>query len=119
VLKKTSQACHEQHRLNQEHEVEELKALECKLMEHEAREHETQATSEATTSGGRAPQAPVAKCPPLGNSQLSTCDTNSPTEVEIALANPDLSPKNRKFLRQKRFQNTIKIVPSDILFTAR
>jgi len=41
VLKKISQAHHEQHRLNQEHEAEELEALECDLMEHKARECKT------------------------------------------------------------------------------
>jgi len=103
VLKERSRAHREQHRLNQECKAKELEALEHKLMECEAREHETQATSKATTSGGRAPQAPITKCPPLGNSQLSTCNADSPTELEIALANPDLSPENRKFLGQKRF----------------
>ncbi len=88
-------------------------------MEHKARECETQVTSEATTSGGRAPQAPVAECPPLDNSQLSACNANSPTELELALANPDLSPELKKYLGQKRFQNTTKMVPSEILTTAR
>jgi hypothetical protein len=119
ALKERSRARCEQHRLNQEREAEELEALEHDLMEHEARERETWATSKATTSGGRAPQAPVTECPPLGNSQLSTCDADSPTELEIALVNPDLSPENRKFLGQKRFQNTTKMVPSNILSTAR
>jgi len=119
VLKERSQARREQHRLDQEHEAEELEALECELMEREARERETQVTSEATTSGGRALQAPVAECPPLGNSQLSTCNADSPTELEIALVNPDLSPEDRKFLGQKRFQNMTKMVLSDILSTAR
>jgi hypothetical protein len=35
------------------------------------------------------------------------------------LATPDLSPEVKKFLVQKRFQNTAKMVPSDILSTAR
>jgi hypothetical protein len=100
-------------------EAEELEALEHELMEHEARECKTWVTSEATTSGGRAPQAPVAECPSLGNSQLLACNADSPTELEIALANPNLSPENRKFLGQKRFQNMTKMVPSDILSTAR
>jgi hypothetical protein len=85
----------------------------------DTRERETHMTSEAMTSGGRAPQAPVTECAPLGNSQLSTCDANSPTELEITLANPDLSPENKKFLGQKRFQNATKMVPSNILTTAR
>ena len=119
VLKERCRAHLEQERLEQEHKVKELKAMECELQDCEARECETQATSEVTTSGGRALQAPVAECPPLGNSQLSACDTNSPTELEIALANPDLSPENKKFLGQKRFQNATKMVPSDILTTAR
>jgi len=109
----------EQQRLEQECEVKELEALEHELTEREAKEHETQATSEASTSGGRAPQAPVAECPPLDNSQLAACDPNSPTELEIALATPDLSPEAKKFLGQKRFQNVTKMVPSDILTTAR
>jgi hypothetical protein len=63
-------------------------------------ECETQVTSEAMTSGGRDPQAPVTECPPLDNSQLSTCDANSPrpTELEITLVTPDLSPEVKKFL---------------------
>jgi hypothetical protein len=84
-------------------------------------EHKTQATSEATTSGGRDPQAPVEECPPLDNSQLSACDANSsgPTELEIALATPDLSPEVKKFLGQKKFQNAMKMMPSNILTMAR
>ena len=93
-------------------------------MEHEARECKTQATSEATTSGGRDLQAPVAdsECPTLDNSQLSVCDPNSLTELEIALERTDLSPEQKKYLgqkRQKRFQNITKMVPSDILTMAR
>jgi hypothetical protein len=90
-------------------------------MEHEAKEHETQATSEATTSGGRDPQAPVtdSECPTLDNSQLSTCNPSSLTELEIALERTDLSPKQKKYLGQQRFQNTMKMVLSDILTTAR
>ena len=99
--------------------MEKLEALERELMEHKAREHETQVTSEATTSSGRALQAPVAECPPLDNSQLSACDANSPTELELTLVNPDLSPELKKYLGQKRFQNTTKMVPSEILTTAR
>jgi hypothetical protein len=118
VLKERSRACREQHRLEQEREAKELEA-----MEHELMECKTRATGETTTPGGRAlsPQAPVAECPPLDNSQLSTCDANSPstTELEIALATPDLSPEVKKFLGQKRFQNATKMVPSDILTTAR
>jgi hypothetical protein len=82
-------------------------------------ERETQVTREAMTSGGRDPQALVAEYPPLGNSQVSTCDTDGPTELEIALATPDLSPEIKKFLGQKKFQNATKMVPSDILTTAR
>ena len=119
VLKERRRACLEQERLEQEREAEELEALERELMEHEERERETQATSEATTSGGRDPQAPVAERPPLDNSQLSACDPNSPTELEIALERTDLSPEQKKYLGQKRFQNTTKMVPSDILTTAR
>jgi len=96
--------CCEQQRLEQEREVKERK---------------TQATSKASTSGGRAPQAPVTECPPLDNSQLAACDPNSPTELEITLVTPDPSPEAKKFLGQKRFQNTTKMVPSDILTTAR
>ena len=103
----------EQERLKQEREAKELEAMERELME-----RETQATSGATT-GGEAPPAPVAECPPLGNSQLSACSANGPTELEIALATPDLSPEQKKFLAQKRFQHTTKMVPSDILTTAR
>jgi hypothetical protein len=118
ALKERSQVRHEQHRLEKEREAKELKA-----MEHELMEHKTWATGEATTPGGRALslQAPVTECPPLDNSQLSTCDANSPstTELEIALATPDLSPEVKKFLGQKRFQNVTKMVPSDILTTAR
>jgi hypothetical protein len=55
----------------------------------------------------------------LGNSQLSACNADSSTELEIALVNPDLSPENRKFLGLKRFQNVTKMVPSNILSTAR
>ena len=90
-------------------------------MEHKPREHETQVTSEVTTSGGRDPQAPVTdlECPTLNNSQLSTCNPNSPTELEIALERTDLSPEQKKYLGQKRFQNTMKMVPSDILTMAR
>ena len=86
-------------------------------------EWKTRATGKVTTPGGRAPspQAPVAECPPLDNSQLSTYDANSPspTELEIALVTPDLSPEVKKFLGQKRFQNTMKMVPSNILTTVR
>ena len=119
MLKERSQACRKQLRLEQECKVKELEAMEHELQELEAREHKTQVTSEAMTSGGRAPQAPVAECPPLDNSQLSACDAKSPTELELTLVNPDLSPKNKKFLGQKRFQNTTKMVPSEILTTAR
>jgi hypothetical protein len=121
ALKEISRARREQHRLDQEREAEELEALERDLMEHEARERETQATSEATTSSGRDPRAPVADSerPTLDNSQLSACDPNSPTELEIALERTDLSPEQKKYLGQKRFQNTTKMVPSDILTTAR
>ena len=48
--------------------MKELEAMECELQEWEARECKTQVTNEATTSGGRALQAPVAECPPLDNS---------------------------------------------------
>ena len=78
-------------------------------------------TSKAMTSGGRDPQAPVADSerPTLDNSQLSACDPNSPTELEIALERTDLSPEQKKYLGQKRFQNTTRMVPSDILTKAR
>ena len=82
-------------------------------------ERETQATREAMTSGGRDPQTLVTEYPPLGNSQVSACDADGPTELEIALVTPDLSPEIKKFLGQKKFQNTMKMVPSDILTTAR
>jgi hypothetical protein len=114
VLKERRRARLEQERLEQEREAKELEA-----MEHELMERETQATSGATTTGGEAPPAPVPECPPLGNSQLSACSANGPTELEIALATPDLSPEQKKFLAQKRFQHTTKMVPSDILTTAR
>src|SRR5216683_2163587 len=54
-----------------------------------------------------------------GSSSAACSGTNSPTELELALVNPDLSPENKKFLGQKRFQNTTKMVPSEILTTAR
>jgi hypothetical protein len=114
VLKERSQEHCKQHQLEQEHEAKELEALEHKLME-----CETQATREAMTSGGRDPQALIAESPPLGNSQVSACDADGPTELEIMLATPDLSPEIKKFLGQKKFQNATKMVPSDILTTAR
>jgi hypothetical protein len=84
-------------------------------------ECETRVTSEVMTSGGRDLQAPVTEHPPLDNSQLSVCDAHSPcpTELEITLATPDLSPKVKKFLGQKKFQNVMKVMPSNILTMAR
>ena len=119
VLKERRRARLEQERLEKEHEEKELEAMEHEMQEYEARERETQATREATTSGGMDPQALVAECPPLGHSQVSACNADGPTELEIALATPDLSPEIKKFLGQKKFQNAAKMVPSDILTTAR
>ena len=73
--------------------MKELKAMEHKLMK-----CKTQATSRAMTTSGEAPLAPIAECPPLGNSQLSACSANGPTELEITLVTPDLSPEQKKFL---------------------
>jgi hypothetical protein len=83
-LKERMRARRERERLEEEREAKELEAMERELQDCEARERETQATRQGTTSGGRALQAPVAECPPLRNSQLSACDADSPTELEIA-----------------------------------
>jgi hypothetical protein len=106
-LKERSRARREQERLEKERQAKEREALE----------------REATTSVKEsAPLAPVTEggLPgPSDNGQPSVHGTNNLTELEIALAAPDLSPEDRKFLEQRRFQYTTKMVPKEGLTTAR
>jgi hypothetical protein len=105
-LKERNRACHEQEQLEKECQVKEQEALERK----------------AITSGVEsAPLAPITEgLPgPSGQGQLSVHGTNNLMELEIALAAPNLSPEDRKFLEQKRFQYTTKMVPKEGLTTAR
>ena len=89
---------------------------ECQVKEHEALEREVR-----TSVKESAPLAPVTEgLPgPLDNGQPSVHNTNNLTELEIALAAPDISPEDRKFLKQKRFQYMTKMVPKEGLTTAR
>jgi hypothetical protein len=43
---------------------------------------------------------------------------NGPTELEIALAAPNLSPEVRRYLGQKKFQHAKKVEPGNAI-TAR
>ncbi len=86
------------------------------MKEHEALECEVRTSVKEST-----PLAPVTEgLPgPLDNGQPSVHNTNNLTELEIALAAPDISPEDRKFLKQKRFQYMTKMVPKEGLTTAR
>jgi hypothetical protein len=86
------------------------------VKEHEALEHK------ATTSVRDSTHlAPVTEglLGPSDSGQLSVHSTNNLTELEIALTAPDLSPEDRKFLEQRRFQHVTKMVPKEGLTTAR
>jgi len=86
------------------------------VKEHEALEHK------ATTSVRDSTHlAPVTEglLGPSDSGQLSVHSTNNLIELEIALTAPDLSPEDRKFLKQRRFQHATKMVPKEGLTTAR
>jgi hypothetical protein len=57
--------------------------------------------------------------PPLSDSNQDSRRVNEgPTELEIALAVPDLGPEVRKYLQQKKFQRAKKVEPGNAI-TAR
>ncbi len=84
---------------------------ECEALECEARISIKEST----------PLAPVTESllGPSDNSQPSVHNTNNLMELEIALAAPNISLEDRKFLEQKRFQYIMKMVPKEGLTTAR
>lgn len=105
-LKERTRVRCEQDRLEKERQAKEREALE----------------REATTSVMDSTHlAPVTESlpGPLDSGQPPVHGTNNLTELEIALAAPDLSPEDRKFLEQRRFQYTTKMVPKEGLTTAR
>jgi hypothetical protein len=83
----------------------ERQANECEALEREA----------MTPVEERAPLGPVTD----GLPGPSDHGQRNLTELELALAAPGLSPEDRKFLQQRRFQYATKMVPKEGLTTAR
>jgi hypothetical protein len=69
-------------------------------------------TVQDSTDAGAPPVAAVAAPPPqvLDNGQQSGPSNANPTELEIALVNPNLRPEDREFAGSARFKNPKKMV---------
>lgn len=66
-----------------------------------------------------APHSHPSTAPPISDSNQDPGRINNgPTELEIALAAPDLSPEVRRYLGQKKFQRAKKMEPGNAI-TAR
>jgi hypothetical protein len=96
----------------------ELKERSCEHCEQDRLKKEHQAMTSVEESAALAPVT-EGLLGPSDNGQPSVHDTNNLTELEIALAAPGLSPEDRKFLKQRRFQHKTKMLPKEGLTTAR
>jgi hypothetical protein len=71
-------------------------------------------TVQASTDAGAPPVAATVPPPQaLDNGQESGLTNDNLTELEIALANPNLHPEDREFARSARFKNPKKMVPGN------
>jgi len=71
------------------------------------------ATADPPTLIAAPPPPPITVPPLLDSNQDPRCINNGPTELEIALAAPNLGPEVRKYLQQKKFQCAKKVEPGN------
>jgi len=73
-------------------------------------------TAQDSTDTGETPGLVATTVPPpqaSDSSQKSGPSNADPTELEIALANPNLSPEDRAFVESTKFKNAKKMVPGN------
>jgi hypothetical protein len=73
-------------------------------------------TAQDSTDTGETPGLVATTVPPpqaSDSGQKSGPSNADPTELEIALANPNLSPEDRAFVESTKFKNAKKMVPGN------